>query len=76
MSLTYKKRNNLNKIKTMRIKTPEELAQPESGKKAVTVYLDAILVEDVKSKARKAGISMSKLVNEAISAYLQELKKR
>ncbi len=59
----------------MKVKTPKELAQVEKkGKKGYNLYLDESNMDEVAKYAGEAGISPSKVVNEAISFYLRTIK--
>jgi hypothetical protein len=57
----------------MKFKTPEELARLQ-GKDKFTLYLDIEAMTYIRQRARKAGTSTSKIVNEAILAYLAVIK--
>lgn len=58
----------------MKIKTPEELAKGDDGKDKFTLYLDKELMAYIKTRAGKAGTSVSKIVNEAITNYVKVIK--
>jgi post-segregation antitoxin (ccd killing protein) len=57
-------------------RTPEELARERAGKKAYTLYLDIASMEQLKSMAKDAGISVSEIANEAITSYVRSIKKK
>lgn len=59
----------------MKFKTPEDLAKQNTGKDKYTLYLDNALMSELKKRAGKAGVSVSKIVNEAIGSYIAALKK-
>ena len=60
----------------MKFKTPEDIAKANQGKNKFTLYLDVKSMEYIKSRADKAGTSTSKIVNEAIASYIDQLKNR
>jgi hypothetical protein len=63
-------------MKTMKAKTPEELAAKSEGKDKFTLYLDVQIMKYIKHRAAKAGTSASEVVNEAITAYVIAIKDR
>lgn len=64
-------------MKRMKPKTPEDLARSkEQGKDKYTHYLDNENMAYLKTRATKAGVSVSKLVNEAIASYVATIKKK
>lgn len=60
----------------MKPRTPEDLAKGDAGKDKYTLYLDNNVMAYLRSRAEKAGTSVSKLVNEAITAYAAQIKDR
>lgn len=60
----------------MKLKTPEELAKADQGKDKYTLYLDKAPMEYLKIRGQKAGTSVSKMVNEAIVAYVRAIKEK
>ena len=60
----------------MKVKTPEQLAKESAGKAKFTLYLDVSNMEEISRRAAKAQTSSSKIVNEAIHAYLAVLKEK
>jgi hypothetical protein len=58
----------------MKAKTPEDLASAEAAYSKYTLYLEVKAMEYIKKRAAKANIGASKIVNEAINAYIADLK--
>lgn len=58
----------------MKAKTPEQLAVEGEGRGKYTLYLDNQSMAYIKQRASKAGISTSKIVDEAIAAYIRAIK--
>lgn len=55
-------------------KTPEELSNGTGKKKGYNVYLEIELYEYLERRAGKASTSVSKLINEAMRLYIDEIK--
>ncbi len=56
-------------------RTPEQIAsETERGKKAYTLYLSIKTMEYIKLRAKKAGIKPSRIVDDAISHYVESIK--
>lgn len=55
-------------------KTPEDLAKTPKGKDKYTLYLDVRLMEYIKDRAAKAGVSASQVVNEALGVYVDSIR--
>jgi spore coat polysaccharide biosynthesis predicted glycosyltransferase SpsG len=58
----------------MKAKTPEELGQEESEYQKYSLYLQAKNVAYLKKRADKANVSLSKVIDEAIVAYIDMIK--
>ncbi len=59
-----------------RARTPEELANKARIKSRYTLYLNQSNMEYIRDRAAKAGIGASQVVNEAIQAYIETIKKK
>lgn len=57
-----------------KVRTPEELGDTSGKKKGYNCYLEVELYEYLDERAKGAGASVSKLINEAIRLYIDELK--
>ncbi len=59
-----------------RVKTPEELAIKvrSKDKDKFTLYLSVKPLNYLKERAAKAGVSLSEVVDEAISQYIETIK--
>jgi hypothetical protein len=60
----------------MRPKTPEEIAKNGPAMDQFNLYLEVSLMKYIKDRAKRAGTSASRVVNEAISMYVETLKKQ
>jgi hypothetical protein len=56
-------------------KTPEELARSRAGKKSYSLYLNAAAMDEIK-KIATDQVSVSEIVDEAISSYLRSVKRQ
>jgi hypothetical protein len=57
-------------------KTPEQLAEEAKRKSKYTLYLSDDSMEYLSKRAAKAKTSLSRLVDEAVVAYIEAIKDR